>query len=443
MTVIDTLIHARWVIPIEPQGLVLENHSIGIHAGRIVALMPTAQAQASLLARDTVILQNHALLPGLVNAHTHLAMNLLRGLADDLPLMAWLQQHIWPAEAQWVSHEFVRDGSLLAMAELLRGGVTCFNDMYFFPEAVVAAAETVGLRGVVGMIILDFPSAWAKDSDAYFHQSLALHAQLQGHPLLRTALAPHAPYTVGDGSLARVAALAERLDLRVHIHVHETAGEVEQSLAQHGVRPLERLARFGLVSPRLLAVHMTQLSDAEISQIAQAGAHVLHCAESNLKLASGYCPVAKLRQAGVNVALGTDGAASNNDLDLFGELRTAALLAKAVAGDTTVIPASAALYMATLGGAKALGLAAEIGSLVVGKAADITAVNLGELETQPLYHPVSQLVYATSRQQVSDVWVAGRQLLRNRALTTLDSADLLARARHWQLQISSVNLARA
>lgn len=431
-----TRIQARWIIPIEPENTVLVDHSLLIQAGKIIALLPNAEATARYQAQETVILPDHVLLPGLVNTHTHLAMNLLRGLADDLPLMTWLQQHIWPAEGRWISHEFVRDGSLLAMAELLRGGVTCFNDMYFFPEAVAEAAEQVGIRGVLGLIIMDFPSAWAATPAAYFERGLALYKQLQGHPLLTTALAPHAPYTVGDASWRKVAELAETLALRVHTHVHETAGEVAQSLAQYGVRPLERLTQLGLVNPRLLAVHMTQLQADEIMQLAAAGVHIGHCPESNLKLASGFCPVAALQQAGVNVALGTDGAASNNDLDMFGELRTAALLAKAVAQDAAALPAQRALRMATLDGARALGLEAQIGSLTVGKAADVIAVDLGQLETQPLYHPASQLVYASSRSQVSDVWVAGRQLLRNRHLTTLDSADLRQTAQQWQTRLT-------
>ncbi len=436
MQSVTTRLQARWIIPVEPAGVVLTEHSLILDAGRIVALLPNAQADVCYQAQETVLLPDHALLPGLVNAHTHLAMNLLRGLADDLPLMTWLQDHIWPAEGRWVSHEFVREGSLLAMAELLRGGVTCFNDMYFFPEAVAESAQQVGLRGVLGLIVLDFPSAWAATPEAYFQRGLALQTQLQGHPLLRTALAPHAPYTVGDASLRKVAELAADLDLRVHIHVHETAAEIAQSLAQHGLRPLERLTRLGLVNSRLLAVHMTQLLDDEQAQLATAGARVIHCPESNLKLASGFCPVAALHRAGVEVALGTDGAASNNDLDLFGELRTAALLAKAVAADAAVLPAWRALRMATLDGARALGLDAQIGSLSVGKAADVIAVDLGQIETQPLYHPVSQLVYAVNRSQVSDVWVAGRQLLCDRRLTTLDSAELRALAQRWQQRLS-------
>jgi len=437
MTHIDSLIHARWIIPVQPDGVVLEHHSIAVQDGRILDILPQREASTRYQADKVIERGEHALIPGLVNAHTHAAMSLLRGLADDLPLMDWLSHHIWPAETQWVSDEFVRDGSLLAMAEMLRGGTTCFNDMYFFPEVTARAATEVGMRACIGLIVIDFPSAWAGSADEYLDKGLALHDELRNHPLLRTAFAPHAPYTVSDAPLERIRVLADELDLPVHMHVHETVAEVEQSQAQFGVRPLERLARLGLVSPSLLAVHMTQLLDAEHAHLASSGAHVLHCPESNLKLASGFCPVHKLLSAGVNVALGTDGAASNNDLDMFGEMRTAALLAKAVANDASALPAAQALRMATLNGARALGLGDETGSLEKGKAADIVAVRLDDIECQPFYNVISQLVYATGRDKVSDVWVAGRQLLKERELLTVDATAVLARAQVWRNRIAT------
>lgn len=435
MQEIDSLIHARWVIPVEPEGVVLENHSVAIQDGRILEILPRASALARYTACETVELPEHALIPGLINAHTHAAMSLMRGLADDLPLMEWLQKHIWPAEGRWVGAEFVRDGTQLAMAEMLRGGVTCFNDMYFFPEVTAHAAEAAGMRACVGLIQIDFPSAWAANADDYLHKGLALHDEYRNHPLIRTAFAPHAPYTVSDGPLGKIQMYAEELDIPVHMHVHETADEINGSMTQHHQRPLARLTGLGLVSPRLLAVHMTQLTNTEITAFAAAGAHVVHCPESNLKLASGFCPIATLLEAGVNVALGTDGTASNNDLDMFGEMRTAALLAKAVAGRANAVPATTALRMATLNGARALGLEAEIGSLQQGKWADITAVHLGGIETQPMYHPISQLVYATGRDKVTNVWVAGRRLLADRRLTTLDEMAVLAKAREWHARI--------
>ncbi|MBI5449905.1 MAG: TRZ/ATZ family hydrolase [Gammaproteobacteria bacterium] len=437
MQQIDTLLDARWIIPVEPAGAVLEHHSLALHDGQILDLLPSEQARQRYQPREHHQFPSHALIPGLINTHTHAAMTLFRGLADDLPLMTWLNDHIWPAEGAWVNPEFVHDGSELAIAEMLRGGTTCFSDMYFFPDITARAAASSGIRATIGLIMIDFPTAWAAHPDEYLDKGLKLHDSYRHHPLIRTAFAPHAPYTVSDAPLSRIQTLAEELDIPIHIHVHETASEIEQSLQAHHQRPLARLQQLGLLSPRLLAVHMTQLTHEEISQLAVSGSHVIHCPESNLKLASGFCPVHALDQAGVNVALGTDGAASNNDLDMFSEMRTCALLAKAVAGDASAVSAETALRMATLNGARALGIDDITGSLRPGKAADVVAVDLGDIETQPLYHPISQLVYATGRDKVSDVWVAGVQLLAGRQLTRLDSQQLRQRAELWRARIAA------
>jgi 5-methylthioadenosine/S-adenosylhomocysteine deaminase len=429
---VDTLIHPQWIVPVDGDERVLEGHSLALDGGRIRALLPTSEAKLQMSAAAELELRGHLLIPGLVNAHTHAAMTLLRGLADDLPLMTWLNQHIWPAESRWVSDEFVHDGTQLAMLEMLRGGTTCFNDMYFFPEVTARAAAAAGVRANVGLIVIDFPSAWAENADEYLHKGLEVRDQFRDHPLVHTAFAPHAPYSVGDAPLSRVATLAEELDVPVHMHVHESRDEVLQGLRDHGKRPLARLEELGLLSPRLLAVHMTQLDPEEIEQFARNGAHVIHCPESNLKLASGTCPVAsRLVPAGINCALGTDGAASNNDLDMLGEMRSAALVAKGDARSASALPAYQVLRMATLNGARALGLEQETGSLEPGKSADLVAVDLGWPETQPIYHPVSQLVYACSRSQVRHVWVAGRHLLRDGEPVTLDAREILARAREW------------
>ncbi|MGH8503048.1 MAG: TRZ/ATZ family hydrolase [Gammaproteobacteria bacterium] len=435
MPMIDTLIKARWIVPVEPPDAVLEHHALAIDRGRIVDILPGDDAELRYQPRHALNFDAHALIPGLINAHTHAAMSLFRGLADDLPLMSWLKEHIWPAESRWVDETFVYDGTALAAAEMLRGGVTCFNDMYFFPEVAARAAVSAGMRACVGLIVIDFPTVYADNADQYISRALAVHDEYKGDTLISTAFSPHAPYTVSDEALGRVRTYADELDIPVHMHVHETADEIGQSIASHGGRPLQRLAGLGLLSPSLLAVHMTQLTDADIEQVVGGGAHVLHCPESNLKLASGFCPVQKLMHAGVNVALGTDGAASNNDLDMFAEMRTAALLAKAVAGDATALPAARALRMATLNGAIALGLGEQTGSLVAGKSADIVAVELDDIEATPLYDPISQLVYATGRHQVTDVWVAGKPVLENRRLTQLDQAELRARAREWSTRI--------
>ncbi len=434
---IDTLIHAKWLIPVEPQATVYENYSIALDKGRILALLPSDKANTQYNASEVHQLDNHALLPGLINTHGHAAMTLMRGLADDLPLMTWLNEHIWPTEAKWVSNEFVYDGSLIACAEMLRGGTTCFTDMYFFPEEVARAAKQAQIRASVGLIVIDFPSAYAQDADEYLRKGLALHDQLHGNPLIKTSFAPHAPYTVADTALQKLNTLAEELDIPIQIHLHETEDEINQAVKETGQRPIERLENLGLLSSRLIAVHMTQLTDKEIQTLATYGVQVAHCPESNLKLASGFCPVQKLLNAEINVALGTDGAASNNDLDMFSEMRTAALLAKAVAKDARAVSAAQALRMATINGAKALGLDNETGSLEVGKAADIIAVDLSALETQPMYNPVSQLVYVANRQQVSDVWVAGNHVVKQHQLTTLDSEQLCKTAQQWQQKINA------
>jgi len=437
MDTADILIHARWIVPVEPDGAALDHHSLAIRDGRILAILPSTAARSRYTARDIIDLPTHALIPGLVNAHTHAAMSLFRGLADDLPLMDWLTKHMWPAEAKWVSPEFVRDGVRLAAAEMLKSGTTCVNDMYFFPEDTAAVLREAGMRACVGLIVIDFPTAYAQTADDYFDKGLKLHDSLRHDPLITTAFAPHAPYSVSDGPLAKIRTVNNELNLPVHMHVHETAHEVDESVAKTGKRPLARLDALDLLGPTLVAVHMTQLRDDEITRLAEAGASVVHCPESNLKLASGFCPVQALLKAGVNVALGTDGAASNNDLDLLDEMRVAALLAKAVSGDATAVPAHTALRMATLNGAKALGLDEQIGSLKPGKAADITAIDLSALSSQPVYDPVSQIVYSVGREQVTDVWVAGRRLLAQRVLTTLDEAAILRRAQDWRDKIQA------
>lgn len=399
-------------------------------------MLPTPEARARIRAAEEIELPGHVLTPGLINAHTHSPMTLLRGLADDLPLMIWLNEYIWPAEQQWVDSAFVRAGTRLAVLEMLKSGTTCFNDMYFFAEVTAKTAAEAGMRAVVGMIVTDFPTRFAETPDEYLRKGLALHDHYREHALIRTAFAPHAPYSVSDGPIERIRTLCDELEVQVHIHLHETRDEIVQSLRDHGRRPLARLERLGLLGPNLIAVHATQLEEPEITALARANAHVVHCPESNLKLAAGFCPAARLLDAGVNVALGTDGAASNNDLDMMGEIRTAALLGKGVADSPAALPAYTALRMATLNGARALGIDAETGSLEVGKSADIIALDLRDPDTQPVYNPVSQIVYPAGRDQVRQVWVAGRHLIRDGEPTTLDPAAILDEAREWGERIA-------
>lgn len=431
------VVEARWVIPADPPRAVLDHHAVVTSEGRIREVLPVSQARDRYPGAPRIDLPGHALIPGLINLHTHAAMTLMRGLADDRALMDWLQNHIWPVESRLVSEAFVRDGTLLACAEMLRGGVTCFNDMYFYPEAAARAALAAGMRAALGIIAIEMPSAYAADAQDYLSKGLAARDNLKGEPLLSFCIAPHAPYTVSDRTFERIAMLQGELDLPLHIHVHETRDEIDQSLARHGVRPLERLQRLGLVDTNLIAVHAVHLTPQEGNLLAEKGCHVAHCPSSNLKLASGVEPPSRLLKGGVNVGLGTDGAASNNRLDLFTEMRLAALLAKGASGDPTLLPAHEVLAMATIRAARALGLDARIGTLTPGKQADMAAVNLDALELAPCYDPLSHLVYAAGREHVSHVWVNGELLVENGHLMRLDTQELAAKAAYWKEKIKS------
>jgi 5-methylthioadenosine/S-adenosylhomocysteine deaminase len=431
----DLLIHAAWIIPATDDQAILDNHAIAVHDGRIVAILPSKDCAAKVRASRELQLPDQALIPGMVNAHGHAAMSLLRGIADDLPLMTWLQDYIWPLESKWVSEEFVYHGTQLAIAEMLRGGTTCFADMYFFPDASAKAATETGMRVQLAAPVIDFPTPWAANAEEGIAKTTALHDNWKNSELVSTAFGPHAPYSVSDEPLRKIAALAEKLDIPIHMHVHETAFEVEEAVRLTGVRPMQRLYDLGLLSPRLLCVHATQVNDEDLALLKQTAAHVIHCPESNLKLASGFCPVARLLASDVNVAIGTDGAASNNDLDMFSEMRTAAMLAKACSGDAAAVPAYQALQMATINGAKAMGLDQKIGTLEVGKCADITAVRLDSLNTLPLYNPVSQLVYSTQSNQVSHVWINGKLLLDNGELTSLNVRNIREQTLVWQQRL--------
>ena len=432
----DTLIHAGWIVPVIPHGVVLEHHSIAITGDRISALLPTAET-AHITAHNVLELPGHALLPGLINCHGHAAMSLLRGYADDQPLMPWLEEHIWPAEGAHVSEQFVTDGTELAIAEMIRSGTTTFSDMYFFPTMCAAAAQRLGMRCQITFPIFDFPTAWGKDADDYISKGLALRDAFKHSALVSVVFGPHAPYTVCEENLAKVATLAAELDTAVHIHLHETAGEVLLAVEQDGERPLDKLHRLGLLGPRTQCVHMTDLGDQDIDLLLATGANVVHCPQSNMKLASGTCRVSHLLSKGVNVALGTDSAASNNDLNMFGEMQTAALLSKLSTGDATALPAADTLAMATINGARAIGQDEHLGSLEPGKLADMIAVDLSGPETQPVYNPLSQLVYACNGSQVSHSWIGGELVLAQRKLTRIDLSALAQRISGWQQRISA------
>jgi 5-methylthioadenosine/S-adenosylhomocysteine deaminase len=434
-TVVDLCIDARWIIPIEPAGA-LDHHTLVVDRGRIVAVVPTASAEREYQPRERIAFSAHALTPGLVNAHTHAAMTLLRGIADDVALKPWLEEHIWPREGRFISAEFVHDGTLLAAGEMLRSGITCCGDQYFFPDAAARAYRQSGIRAFIGLPVLDFPTPYAADADAYLREGLAARDAWKHEPKLTFAFAPHAPYTVSDASWEKIVVYARQLDLPVQTHLQETRDELDKSLASAAETPLGRLERLGVTGPGFIAVHAVHLTDSDVELLAAQSCQVVHCPVSNLKLASGIAPVARLHARGVNVALGTDGAASNNRLDIFGEARLASLLAKVVTGDAAVLPAHAVLRMATLGGAMALGLDGDLGSLEAGKQADVVAINLGAFEHAPCYDPISHLVHVAGRDQVTDVWVAGERMVRDGALTSLDPTELAALARAWQERLA-------
>lgn len=419
------------MIPVAPRNVILSDAAVVLNGARIVEILPIQSARAKYRAERTIQLPRHVLIPGLINLHTHAAMTLMRGLADDLALMPWLQEHIWPAEKHCVSEAFARDGTLLACAEMLKGGTTCFNDMYFFPQAAAAAVDRAGMRACLGLVLLDSPTPYAADADDYLGKGLEARDQLRHHPRLTTSLAPHAPYTVSDRSLLKILTFAEQLDLNIHIHLHETADEVVRSEAECGMRPLQRLISLGLLGPNMLASHCVHVNAAEIAQLSAHACHVAHCPTSNLKLGSGIAPVPQMLAQGVHVGLGTDGAASNNRLDMFAEMRLAALLAKG-SGDAACLPAQQALEMATLNGARALGLADQIGSIEAGKKADLTAVDISAIEMQPCFDPLSHLVYVAGREHVTHTWVEGELLYQDGVHLTIQQDELQEIVAKWQ-----------
>ena len=428
---IDALICPRWTIPVEPEVAVHEDLCLAVDKGRVLKLLSRIEANQQFQPDIVHERPDHVLIPGLINTHTHAAMTLMRGLGEDLPLESWLNKRIWPTEMRLVCPEFIDDGAQLAIMEMLRGGITCFADMYFYPERTAQIAVNSGIRMVAGMIAIEFPTPWSTDASDCISKGLAVHDTYKTQPLISTMFAPHAPYTVSDTTLTRIRQLADELDVPVQIHLHETAKEVEDALSKNGMRPLQRLKELGLLNPSLMAVHATQLTVDEITTLAQTGCSVVHCPRSNLKLSSGACPVADLISAGVNVALGTDSAAANNRLDLLAEMNTAALFGKFVAGDPTVLPASTMLELATLNGARALGLDKEIGSLLPGKSADAVCIEFKDPGTQPVLDPLSQLVYAAGRENVTDVWIAGEHLLENRTMTRMNEESVMQKAGRW------------
>ncbi|QLH43142.1 MAG: TRZ/ATZ family hydrolase [Coxiellaceae bacterium] len=443
MKKIDTLICPRWLIPVEPHNIYYENYALAIDEGKILAVLPQTEALQQFQANNTIELPNQVLLPGLINAHTHSPMTLFRGLADDLALMEWLNNHIWPAEKQLMNNDFIRDGTELAILEMLKGGTTCINENYFFGEVIADTVQKAKMRALIGITVLEFATPWANTISEYLDKAnrLIKSHYKNPHPLVKFAIAPQGPYTVGDAALLKIKAMAEENDLYIHMHMHETAIEITQSMEQFGMRPLQRIHKLGLLSPKFQNIHMTQVNAEDIAILQATGAQVVHCPESNLKLASGICPTQQLLDAGVNIAIGTDGAASNNDLDMLGELRTAALISKVDSNNPTAVPAPIALRMATLNGAKAMGLDQQIGSLEVGKFADVIAIDLSSAATRPIYNPISQIVYAANRDHVTNVWIAGEHIVQAGKVTTLNETNVLTKADAWARQIKNTGKA--
>jgi 5-methylthioadenosine/S-adenosylhomocysteine deaminase len=423
---IDLLITARWIIPIEPHQTVLEHHSIAIRQGRILAVLPTSEALVRYRPVEHIKRDSHAILPGFINAHTHAGMTLLRGVAENVGFDAWLKEKIWPLERRWLDPEFVRDSAELAIASMLLSGTTTFSEQYFYPETIAQTASSMLIRACIGSPVVDFATPWAASANECLDKAVQLHDAYRDDPLITTAFAPHSTYAVDEAALSRMLVAADEIELPIAMHLHESPAEVATL-----ERPIAKLERLGLLSPSFSAIHMTQLDDADIATIVRRGINVIHCPQSNLKLGNGVCPTARLLKQGINVALGTDGAASNNDLDMLDELRTAALLAG------PEVSAHEWLRAATLGGAKCLNLADSIGSLLPGKWADLCCMELDDVHTQPLYDLAAAIIYAANRSSVSDLWIAGRQLLADRKLTRCDSAAILKRAREWQERISS------
>lgn len=434
-TAIDTIICPKWLLPMESGGGIFEHYALLIHQGNILALLPVSEALEGYTADTILHLTDHVLMPGLINSHAHNPMTLFRGMADDLALMDWLNHHIWPSEQRWLGEDFIRDGTELAMLEMLRSGTTCFNENYFFSEVSAQTAAAAGMRAVIGSVVINLPTGYADSLENYLIKMKDFSERWKNHELITPSIHPHSPYMVDDKTFLYLASWAQEKNWVIHTHLHETQEEIDMSLKHYGKRPIRRLYDLGVLSKRLIAVHMCHINEEDLTLLAETGVNIVHCPESNLKLASGFSPVSKFLAQGLNVALGTDGAASNNDLDMFGEMRTAAILAKAVAQDPTALNANQALEMATRNAAKAFGLEQKIGTLAPGKSADIIAIDLSESNTQPVYHPASHLVYAVNSRQVTDVWVNGKRLLKNRELTTLDEAEILKKANLWRNKI--------
>lgn len=432
------LIRNGLVVTMDNEHRVLDPGWVFVRSGEIVAL-GEGDGWGPLVVPDTVVVDagGKAVLPGLVNTHTHLAMVLFRGFADDLKLNEWLQDHIFPAEARFVDADFVRAGSRLALAEMIRGGTTTFADMYFFEDEVAEASVKAGLRAVLAPALMDFPTPENATWEEGVKKFRSFAERWRDEPLVTACLGPHAVYTVSPENLREAGDIARELQLPLHIHLSETRHEVEECKEKYGRTPVAQLAASGVLDTDLIAAHCVHLNDIDRKMLVDKGAGIAHCPESNMKLASGAAPVPKLVKEGALVGLGTDGAASNNDLDMWGEMDSAAKMHKLVTNDPTSMPAELVFRMATLGGAEALHMDTQIGSLVQGKRADMIFVDLSGLHLTPRYNIFSHLVYAAKPSDVTDVFVEGKQIMKSRQLLTLDEAAIRAEAEEYRRKIEA------
>jgi len=435
---VDLIVTGGTVVTVDAAGRVIENGAVAIDGADIAAVDTAAAIAKQFRARETIDASGQIVLPGLINTHTHAPMVLYRGLADDLPLMEWLNNYIFPAESKTVSPEFVRAGTRLAALEMIESGTTTFADMYYFEEEIARETRSAGLRGVLGQTVIQFPVADAKTPADALARAEAFINEFKGDPLITPAVAPHAIYTTSDDTLQAARTLADRYGKPLIIHLSETKTEFDEAVQKRKKTPTAALYDLGVLQGWTLAAHAVWLDPADFGLLRAAGTGIAHCPSSNMMLASGIAPVLKMLKAGIPVGLGTDGVAgSNNDHDMMEEMDLAAKLQKVSSGDPTALPAEQAFAMATIMGAQAMGMSKLIGSLDAGKRADIISIRLDEANAQPMYNVYSQLVYSLKSSNVSDVMVNGRAIVRNRRMLTVDDKAILAKAEEYRAKVSA------
>ena len=429
------IISASWIFTSNSEGQLLSDYSIVIENDKIIDLVPQDKVFDEYEANDTYQLTDHILIPGLINTHTHAAMSLFKGFADDLPLQDWLNDYIWPAEKEFINSSFVKDGSILALSEMIKSGVTTFNDMYFFPDATAEAVKELGVRSNIGLIVLDFPTNYATDPEDYLLKGFEFRDKWRNEELITTSIAPHAPYSVSDEAFTLINTYSEELSINIHTHLHETQWEIEDSIEKYGITPVQRLNNLGIIGPSLMAVHCVHLNDQDMATLAKNKVSIVHNPSSNMKLGSGISDIAKMLKQNLNISLGTDSSASNNRIDIMEEMRLAALLIKGSTKSPELFSANEAIKMATINGAKALGLESIIGSIEKNKKADLVAIDLNSIENQPIYNPLTTLVYSSSRSDVSYVWIDGEIKLKDKKLVKIDEERIIQLAKKWQRKL--------